>query len=84
MTELTSGRKRRQITQAGVEALKRRPGWDPAKRERPEERATAALVEDRAATVYAQVTDCLDCAQARRELSDATALCDAHFAAAVG
>ena len=64
--------------------MKRLPGWDPSARERPDERLNAALVADKAASVYAHVGDCPECVTARRELGDDTALCDTHFAAALG
>lgn len=83
MSETPSGRERRRVAQAGARALMARPGWNPAAVGGAEERLAAAIDQDRAEGAYARAAGCPECAAAQRELGDATALCDAHFGAAV-
>ena len=69
-----------------VAKLRRKDGWDPSKiaREQPMEalqRLDQELANDR---VYGESDACQACTKAREESGDETALCDEHFAEAMG
>jgi len=69
-----------------VEKLRRKEGWDPSKiaREQPMEalqRLDQELANER---VYGESGACQACVEAREESGDETALCQEHFAEAMG
>ena len=69
-----------------VRQLKARPGWDPSKRvsQSAEETLEALDQEVRNAQVYASEEECLACLKERSDSGDASALCAAHLAEAMG
>lgn len=86
---MTSNREKKRIVQAGVRRVIATTGWDPASfRPRDDQSATGrAATEIRqalTAAVYGDTGTCPDCARARSELNDQTALCERHMKEALG
>ena len=69
-----------------VRQLKARPGWDPAARvtQSAEETLETLDQEARNAQVYASQVECTACLEERSDSGDASALCAAHLAEAMG
>ena len=79
-----SNRQKRKLVSDGVRKLKAQPGWDPSThvRETAEEAMQRLDQESRSDQVY--TVECAECARARADSADPSALCDAHLAAAMG
>ncbi len=71
-----------------AQRLRRSAEWDPervlAKRVDPSERWMESEQARHCEATYETAASCEACAQAQREASDATALCEKHLMAAMG
>jgi hypothetical protein len=83
---MTSPKPGRRTLQAAARALRAKPGWNPdtLARETPQEALRRLDQEARNASLYADADACPQCVSTRAALNDPTALCEAHFAAAMG
>ena len=87
---MTSHREKKRTVQAGVRRMLNRPGWDPrefASGNTGIDRTSRAADEIRrqqADGTYESTTDCPECARARQQSGDETALCEKHMRQAMG
>ena len=80
---MTSRRDQKRQVRAGLDALRTRPGWAPVAGG-PADGLDALRQADRTEQAYSGAEACAECDAVRRTSGDATALCDAHLAAALG
>lgn len=81
-----SKRHKKRIVEAGLRALKNKPGWDiEAFRSASPQDALRELEQTfRGNRALSASTQCDACSEARAETGDPTALCQTHLAAAMG
>ena len=84
----TPKRPSKRSAREGARRLRRQADWDPEKvlanRQNARERLSEVVQDARAEKVYSQSDDCVECAKARLDLDDETALCEAHLLSALG
>ncbi len=83
---MNSNRHKKRLVQQGVERLRRKQGWDPAKvvRQSAQDKLQQLDQDSRNHSTYEASQDCPACIEARRESGDDTALCDHHLSKAMG
>ena len=86
MSNDTSNREKKRGIQAGVRALKQKPGWDPSTHQRtsPEEHLRDMSTSMKTNRAYTEADTCAECEDARKQDGDTTALCSTHLAEAMG
>lgn len=86
MADSPSHRHRKRVASAGLRRLAGVAAFDPRAMPRtsPAERARELAQEARTGETYAEATACPDCALAREDTRDPTALCERHMAEAMG